>query len=482
MSGINVGEVIAGKYRVERILGQGGMATVVMAKHLRLHERVAIKIPHSELGGRGDIAERLVREGRAAMRIRSEHLARVYDVGVLATGRLYLVMEYLEGRDLGAILAERGSLPIAEAASYVLQALEALAEAHARGVIHRDLKPSNLFLTAHVDGSPLIKVIDFGISKIVASEQEPAFTRSDAVFGSAPYMAPEQMRSSCASDARSDIWAVGATLHMLLTGRPPFLGGSMVEIHERIQRGPPALRQACPDATPELEAILLRCMDLDPAQRYANVADLAAALAPFPAEQGRVSAERTNRIFQRASQISSEPEGSRPEVFVPRLLSPLEAGRTDVQVPASWYDGKSVTTETVGMPSVVSDIRRDRAPPFGALLICCLVVALVTLGLFVFPSRAPRKPDHATLTSSQRSSSPRSLTTAALMTTSASRDPSSSPSPLRLADQLPTTAGTTSGPIVTPPSVSKLPPKPRLAPAAPSSTGKSKPDPLADPD
>ena len=149
-----VGNVIAGKYRVERVLGRGGMGIVVAAKHLRLAERVAIKFPLAQPHDRGLVVERLIREGRAAMRIRSEHVARVYDVGVLETGDPFLVMEYLVGRDLGATVDETGPLAVCDAVEYVLQALEAMAEAHARGIIHRDLKPSNLFLTRRPDGTP----------------------------------------------------------------------------------------------------------------------------------------------------------------------------------------------------------------------------------------------------------------------------------------------------------------------------------------
>jgi len=478
MSGLKIGEVIAGKYRVERVLGQGGMATVVLAKHLKLRERVAIKFPLAKLGARVDIAERLVREGRAAMRIRSEHVARVYDVGVLGTGKPYLVMEHLLGRDLGAILAERGPLPIAEAADYILQALEALAEAHARGVIHRDLKPSNLFLTTHGDGSPWIKVIDFGISKIIAGEQESAFTDSAAVFGSPPYMAPEQMRSASAIDARSDIWAVGATLHMLLTGRPPFLAGSIVEIHERIQHGPPALRQVRPDATPELEALLLRCMQQDPVQRYANVAELAAALAPFLPEQGQLSAQRTARIFERASHAVIEQEESPPDASLTEVVPVLEARRTAPPATASWYDGRGPTTETGEIASVVSEPRRDRASRFGAFRSLGLAFALVTLGLAI-AHRALRNPERATLGSSQRPSPVRPLTT----TADSTRNSSNSATPAASADPPLMAASAAPRRMVALPTAPRLPfQQTRPAAAAPSSTGQPARDPLADPE
>lgn len=337
-----IGDIIDGKYRVERVLGRGGMGIVVAARHLRLGQEVAIKFPLARLSVRSDIVARLVREGRATMRIRSEHVARVHDVGTLDGGEPYLVMEYLVGRDLGEIVASAGPLPIATAVEYILQATEALAEAHAHGIIHRDLKPSNLFLSRRPDGSPLVKVIDFGISKSADCDldTDPLRTDPGAVIGSPLYMAPEQMRSVRDVDARSDIWALGATLHTLVAGEPPFAPGTLVEIHERIVRGTPLLRATRPDAPAELEAALLRCMARDPEERYASIADLADALAKVAPEHARGSALRARRI-QEAAPLEAETSLSAPTDLRASLAATELAGGGPTTATApnpSWGD------------------------------------------------------------------------------------------------------------------------------------------------
>ncbi len=183
------GTLLAGKYRVERILGRGGMAVVVAAKHLQLRETVAVKLLHPHVLANPRAIERFLREARVTMRFRGEHVARVYDAGALPDQTPFVVMESLDGADLGAILRERGRLPVGEATDYVLQACEALAEAHALGVVHRDLKPANLFLTTRVDGSPSVKVLDFGVSKIL--RPDPSGGDSDAE-GDALHALPEE--------------------------------------------------------------------------------------------------------------------------------------------------------------------------------------------------------------------------------------------------------------------------------------------------
>ena len=207
---VEQGDVLAGKYRVDRVLGVGGMGVVVAATHLQLEERVALKFMLPEAYGDPDLAARFTREARAAVKLKSEHVARVLDVGTLDTGAPYIVMEYLDGTDLADELHKKGPLPVHEAAEYVLQACDALAEAHALGIVHRDLKPANLFLTRRGDGSPLVKLLDFGISKTSAfNDAGVAMTKTAAMMGSALYMSPEQMTSPKDVDARADVWALG---------------------------------------------------------------------------------------------------------------------------------------------------------------------------------------------------------------------------------------------------------------------------------
>jgi eukaryotic-like serine/threonine-protein kinase len=302
------GDVLAGKFRIERVLGVGGMGMVVSAMHLHLDERVAIKFLLPEALTNAEAVARFGREARAAVKIKSEHVARVIDVGALENGAPYMVMELLRGQDLSNVLRERGALPIALAVQYVLQACEALAEAHAIGIVHRDLKPANLFVTARADGSPCVKVLDFGISKVTSasgSGSDMGMTRTQAIMGSPLYMSPEQMASAKDVDQRSDIWAIGTLLYELIAGRVPFEAETMPQLCTLIlHTEPPRLRSVRPEVPEQLEQAILRCLRKDRTQRYANVATLAADLAPFAPDAGPRSAERISRVLS-SSGVSS---------------------------------------------------------------------------------------------------------------------------------------------------------------------------------
>jgi serine/threonine-protein kinase len=262
-----------------------------------LNQRVAIKFLLPAAVGNPQIIERFAREARAAVQIQSEHVARVIDVGTLPTGSPYMVMEFLEGTDLAEAIEKGGAMPVAQAVSYVLQACEALAEAHALGIVHRDLKPANLFLARRAGRDSIVKVLDFGISK--TNEKGPSgLTQTSAVMGSPFYMAPEQMMSSKDVDPRADIWALGIILYELLTGAPPFVADTMAEIVFMVtQRDAPPLVTKRADVPPELAEAIARCMLREPAQRYANVAKLAAALAPFGPPRSDISVERISRVL-----------------------------------------------------------------------------------------------------------------------------------------------------------------------------------------
>jgi serine/threonine protein kinase len=304
------GDILAGKFRIERVLGIGGMGVVVSALHLHLDERVAIKFLLPEALANPEAVARFGREARAAVKIRSEHVARVIDVGTLETGAPYMVMEFLRGRDLAALIRESAALPVAKAVEYVLQACEALAEAHALGIVHRDLKPANLFLTARADGSPCVKVLDFGISKVTfgsASGGDAAMTRTQAIMGSPLYMSPEQMASARDVDPRSDIWAVGTVLYELLTGSVPFVAETMPQLCTLILHAePPPMRSLRADLPAALEAVVQRCLRKDRRERYANVAALAADLAQFAPDAGPRSAERISRVLHTSSIVPTE--------------------------------------------------------------------------------------------------------------------------------------------------------------------------------
>ncbi|HET9933375.1 MAG TPA: serine/threonine-protein kinase, partial [Polyangiaceae bacterium] len=307
---VRPGEVLAGKYRIEQVLGQGGMGVIVQATHLQLDERVAIKFLLPQALENEEAVMRFAREARAAVKIKSEHVARVTDVGTLGTGCPYMVMEYLSGSDLSQLIQDRGPLPIEEAVDYILQASEALAEAHALGIVHRDLKPANLFHTRRADGSSCIKVLDFGISKVTGlsgSGADLGMTRTTAVMGSPLYMSPEQMASSRNVDARTDIWSLGIILYELLAGRAPFLADTMPQLCAMIlQQSAPPLRNVRPDAPEALQSVLARCLEKEPARRYANIAELAAALLPFASRLGKNSVERISRVMSAAGISSRE--------------------------------------------------------------------------------------------------------------------------------------------------------------------------------
>ena len=291
IAGVAMGDIVAGKYRVERVLGQGGMGVVVAARHIDLDQPVALKfiLPHA-LAGKGNV-ERFMREARAAVRLKSEHIAKVYDVGRDGEDRPFMVLELLEGMDLAKLTKSKGALPVPDAIEYVLQACEALVEAHAAGIVHRDLKPQNLFVTRRLNGTPLLKVLDFGIAKAFGpgAVGQMALTDSAAIIGSPLYMAPEQMRSARAAEVRSDIWALGVILYELLGGQLPFDGETVTEVCIRVvNEQPVALLELRPALDPAIIAIVMRCLEKEPELRYHNVSALAAALEPFSrsAKQG----------------------------------------------------------------------------------------------------------------------------------------------------------------------------------------------------
>jgi serine/threonine-protein kinase len=284
------GEILAGKYRVERVLGSGGMGCVLAAQQLDLDRRVALKFLLPEALSKPEIVSRFAREARAAARIHSEHVVRIIDVGTSESTGPYIVMEYLQGEDLAQVLAARGPLPFKQAVDYVLQASEALAEAHALGIIHRDLKPANLFLASRPGGEPVLKVLDFGISKGTVGEGDARLTTTTSFVGSPVYMSPEQLNAAHTVDARADIWSLGVVLYELLTHQLPFNAPRLMELVGNIlSKTPLPIRLTRPEVPVGLEAAVLRCLEKDPTRRFANVAQLAAAVAPF----GPPSSEQT---------------------------------------------------------------------------------------------------------------------------------------------------------------------------------------------
>jgi serine/threonine protein kinase len=302
-SPLRVGDIVCGKYRIERQIGRGGMGIVLAATHLQLENLVAIKVMRRDLVADDRALDRLLMEARSAARIRSEHVARVLDVGTLDNGSLFIVMEYLEGENLADLLDRQGALDVEHAAAFLLQCCLALAEVHVAEMVHRDLKPGNIFIARLPDGAPSVKIVDFGISKHIGAAHEHAATTSPQVLGSPYYMSPEQMRAEPV-DERSDIWGLGAILFEMLTGRPPFLGDTLPEVYSAVlNHAPPSVESLRPGTPSGLDDVVLRCLEKDPAQRFCDVADLAEALAPYagPAAQ----------LVERVTRILTNPEGGR---------------------------------------------------------------------------------------------------------------------------------------------------------------------------
>jgi eukaryotic-like serine/threonine-protein kinase len=303
---VRIGDVLATKYRVERVLGAGGMGVVVAATHLQLDQRVALKLVRTEALHHPEIIARFEREARVAVRLKSEHSARIIDVGRLESGSPYIVMEYLEGQDLAQLLEQRGSLSIAVACDYVIQACDAIAEAHGLGIVHRDLKPGNLFLAKTSHGQEVIKVLDFGISKTYWPAGDLNVTRTQAVIGSPGYMSPEQMRSTKNVDGRSDIWSLGVILYELVAGRIPFEADTFSALCVKIAVDPHPPMLELPAKLPAgFEAAVNRALEKDPTMRYRSVAELAQALALYA---GPSAQERANRLASASPGVMSSAD------------------------------------------------------------------------------------------------------------------------------------------------------------------------------
>ena len=298
------GDILLGKYRVEEIIGQGGTGVVVSAIHVPIGQKVAIKFLRRALAS-DELRTRFEREARAAGRIESEHVVLVLDAGALEDGSPFMVMEHLDGRDLARVLKEDGPLSVEQAVDCMLQVCAALAEAHAHGIVHRDLKPANLFLTRRTDGRVHVKVVDFGIAKILDKKllehdgKAQDVTTAHTVLGSPRYMAPEQVRNSKEVDGRADLWSIGAVLFQLLTGKHAFAADGNVQASVAVLTAEPeSLRALAPHVPPGLEDVVMRCLTKDVDARVQTAGELAEALLPYASREGRASFEllRLNRI------------------------------------------------------------------------------------------------------------------------------------------------------------------------------------------
>jgi serine/threonine-protein kinase len=364
---VSVGEVLAGKYRTERLLGMGNMGVVVEATNLGLEQRVALKFLLAHRLTHQGLHERFLREARAAAKLTSQHVTRVMDVGMLESGAPYMVMELLNGHDLAAELEQRGQLPVTEAVEYVLQACEAVGEAHRAGIVHRDLKPANLFLTRNADGSPCIKVFDFGVSKTLGSNQLQLTSEGQAV-GSPLYMAPEQMMAKPDVDTRADIWALGVILYELIAGKTPFHAETLIALHTNVLvKGPTPLTTYLPNAPPGLEAIILQCLDKERDRRWPDVASFASALAQYAPARVQTYPARV------AGMLGTKAQPSRPTMT-------LEAAKLRASEPAANLPAHVAVATTSGATSQPAGTPARSRPSAGVLVLSGVLLALVLAG------------------------------------------------------------------------------------------------------
>jgi serine/threonine protein kinase len=387
------GKILDGKYVVEGTIARGGIGVVVAANHEALHQRVAIKYLRPAVRRMPDIVERFVREARLAATIKSEHVVRVHDVGKLADAGPYMVMEHLVGTDLGEVV-KKGPLPVARAVDYLLQACDALAEAHVLGIVHRDIKPENLFLAERHANTPIVKIIDFGISKVAPKRGRKADwarqTGENECFGTPLYMSPEQLQASTRVDERSDIWALGVVLHELLTGSPPFNGDDYPGLCAAIIAHPAKrLRELRPGAPEALEAVILKCLEKEPARRYRNVAELAQELGPFGPAAATARVERIKAVIRHAGESIRPPMPSQGEFDLP-----MQAPVVVAPLPAFVSGGPT------------SGVRRPVLVVLGALLVTALVGAALLRTAHRSPAPTPATSAPVAVTSPPIASTP----------------------------------------------------------------------------
>jgi len=296
---VGMGDVLAGKYRIERVHQRGAHGVTAEAEHLQLGQRVAVKLLSSTNRRPAEMMSQLSGSARIAAQLRNEHIARLIDVGALDGDTPYIVSEHLAGTALSGVMRVRERLPIAEAVDYVLQTCEALAEAHVLGLIHGNLKLSNLFLTRNHDGRPMIKVLDFAISG-VALAGSTIFSRADSTVASLSSLAPEQVRDARSVDARADIWALGTILYELISGVPAFSASSAPGLFAMIAADPvPPLGELQSDTPAALESVISRCLEKDRERRWANVEVFARELENFASPEGRESVPRVVALSER---------------------------------------------------------------------------------------------------------------------------------------------------------------------------------------
>ncbi len=428
-----IGKTLHGKYRLVRLLGDGGMGAVYEATHERLGTRVAIKVLHAEIARRPGIVDRFLQEARVSAQIRSPHVAQVMDVDQTPEGDAYMVMELLLGETLLSALERERKLPLSIATDYAHQILEGLEAAHGLGVVHRDLKPENVFITSALAShttKPVLKLIDFGIAKVRRADLSSALTLAGVAMGTAEYMAPEQAFSASVADARSDLYAVGVMLYEMLSGQRPVLGDDPRVIALKVERGElKSLVHLAPEVPPPLAGLVHRAMAARPEMRFQSASEMRTALESTLAHQNRGSDPALSATAEAPATVQQHSAPVRPRTgtlglapAAPRQPSTLRGTPVDHAFGPSLPNPQATEQEHEPEPESVSEPRGvpRRGVGVGVSLLFAVLLgvgAVVALAMAQQPKRTsdPSSPSRATPSSS----------VAVVTVTSATEEPSS---------------------------------------------------------
>ena len=417
--GLRIGDVVDEKFRIVGRLGEGGMGTVYEAVHLMIHRRVAIKVLKAGHAGDQHMIQRFEREAQAAGRIGSDHIAEVHDVGSLATGERYMILEYLDGESLSDRLRRCGRLRSDEILPLLVQLLDGLEMAHQAGIIHRDLKPANIFLVRDRKGyDDFVKILDFGVSKFRDLSEGEGMTTTGTIVGTPHYMAPELTKGARLADHRSDIYAAGAVAYRALSGRPPYHGDTIHELLTKlITEPPPPLDRLVPDMDPSAGNLIHRALERDPGARYATAADFANEVRCWLEERGMSPDGRTSLSSMPgtssgnhrsihasgaqytpipAPRVSSDPNailsphGSTPGAARPRMPTDPRERATVLDRPVGRSEPPSVLTPS---PSIYDSrmFKEGRSSRFGVAM-GALAVAVVGVVIVVSLQGADEPP------------------------------------------------------------------------------------------
>lgn len=395
LTGINPGEVLEGKYLVGRVIGSGAVGIVYEAKNVELDETVAIKCLRPEMSADSAMVGRFAREAKAAAAIKSEYVATVHDVGTTPEGMPFMVMEYLDGKDLGSVVEEGGAIGPRQAVEYALQVCEALAVAHSKGIVHRDIKPENLLLTERAGGMKIVKVLDFGISKAALTgsifKSAVPLVKTVNLMGTPLYMSPEQVRVTDSVDVRSDVWSLGMVIYEMLTGATAFDGQSITEICASILEAQPRPIEMFRNDLPSgLVEVISRCLQKDVTKRYQNIAELALALMPFGPKRTRLNVERAVAVLQGAGQLSAHvqinstmPPSPSDFMYTPIPKAPATPSDSFSTVPLPASSGSlpagipSAPASAASSPISVYGTPPEKKKSFGLILGVLAVVAVL---------------------------------------------------------------------------------------------------------